>query len=349
MAMERPFFWEFDAVPLPIFSLQRASQRNNRKEIDCKGSLPMECVLLGSGGMMPMPHRLLTSLAVRLSGQVYVFDAGEAVQLGLKKARLGIRGLDVVAVSHLHADHCLGLPGLMMLRAQLNDPDPLTILGPPGIARFVSQVQESLCFHCDYPVHIREWSEERGEVAYQDQQVRIYWQPLKHRCLCLGYRLEELERPGRFSPDRARALKVPRGPLWGMLQKGEWVHLDSGEKICPEQVLGPPRCGRSVAYVVDTRPCKGIYQLCRDANLAFVEGMFLPEHSEHADAKGHLTVLDAARISRRAGAGRAILVHISPRYGEADLPLLETAARENFAQAEMGRDLGIYVVSLPED
>ena len=309
----------------------------------------MECILLGSGGMMPMPYRLLTSLAVRLNGQVYVFDAGEAVQLGLKKARLGIRGLDVVAVSHLHADHCLGLPGLMMLRAQLNDPDPLTILGPPGIARFVSQVQESLGFYCGYPVHFREWSEDQGEVAYQDQQVRIYWQPLKHSCFCLGYRLEELERPGKFSPDRARALKVPRGPLWGMLQKGEWIHLDSGEKISPEQVLGPPRRGRSVAYVVDTRPCKGIYRLCQDVDIAFVEGMFLPEHSEHADAKGHLTVVDAARISRRAGAGRAILVHISPRYGEEDLPLLEAAARERFAQAEVGRDLEIYPVPLPED
>ena len=134
-----------------------------------------------------------------------------------------------------------------------------------------------------------------------------------------------------------------------MLQKGEWIQLDSGEKISPEQVLGAPRRGRSVAYVVDTRPCKGVYRLCQDVDIAFVEGMFLPEHSEHADAKGHLTVVDAARISRRAGAGRAILVHISPRYGEEDLPLLEAAAKETFVDAEVGRDLEIYPVPLPED
>jgi ribonuclease Z len=299
--------------------------------------------------MMPMPYRLLTSLAVRLNGQVYVFDAGEAVQLGLKKAGLGLRGLDVVAVSHLHADHCLGLPGLMMLRSRMDDPGPLTILGPPGIARFVSQVRESLGFYCGYPVHFREWSAEQCEVAYQDQQVRIDWQPLKHSCFCLGYRLEELQRPGKFSPERAGLLKVPRGPQWGMLQKGERIRLESGEEISPEQVLGPPRRGRSVAYVVDTQPCKGIYRLCHDVDIAFVEGMFLPEHGEHAVAKGHLTLVDAARISRRAGAQRAILVHLSPRYGEEDLPLLEAAAREKFAHAEVGRDLEIYSVPLPED
>src|SRR5512139_3944331 len=100
----------------------------------------MECVLLGSGGMMPMPYRFLTSLAVRHQGQLYLFDAGEGCQINMKKAKVGIKSLRLLALSHLHADHCLGLPGLLMLRAQVTDPGPLTILGPPGIERFVSQL-----------------------------------------------------------------------------------------------------------------------------------------------------------------------------------------------------------------
>src|SRR5512143_957278 len=106
----------------------------------------MECVLLGSGGMMPMPARFLTSLAVRLQGQLYLFDAGEGCQINLKKSKLGIKSLRVVAVSHLHGDHCLGLPGLLMMRAQVEEASPHTILGPPGIERFIRQIRESLDF-----------------------------------------------------------------------------------------------------------------------------------------------------------------------------------------------------------
>src|SRR3990172_10263360 len=104
----------------------------------------MDCILLGSGGMMPMPYRSLTSLVVRHRGNLYLFDAGEGCQINLKKAKLGIKSLRVVAVTHLHGDHCLGVPGLLMFRAQVPDPDPLTILGPPGIERFLTQLREAL-------------------------------------------------------------------------------------------------------------------------------------------------------------------------------------------------------------
>ena len=127
----------------------------------------MECILLGSGGMMPMPYRLLTSLAVRLNGEIYLFDAGEGTQLGLKKTKIGIRRLNVLAVSHLHADHCLGIPGIMMLRAQIQDPEPLTIIGPPGLKRFIRQTHENLGFFLNFPVEFIEWSAEIGEAAYQ--------------------------------------------------------------------------------------------------------------------------------------------------------------------------------------
>jgi ribonuclease Z len=160
----------------------------------------MECILLGSGGMMPMPYRLLTSLAVRVDGQIYLFDAGEGTQLGLKKTKIGVRGLGVLAVSHLHADHCLGIPGIMMLRSQMQDPDPLTILGPPGIKKFIQHAHENLEFFLNYQITFLEWSSESDEIAYQNDQVRIIWHPLEHSRFCLGYRLEELDRPGKFKP-----------------------------------------------------------------------------------------------------------------------------------------------------
>ncbi len=309
----------------------------------------MECILLGSGGMMPMPYRLLTSLAVRLNGKIYLFDAGEGTQLGLKKTKIGIRGLNVLAVSHLHADHCLGIPGIMMLRAQIQDPEPLSIIGPPGIKRFVQQAHENLGFFLSFPVNFLEWSEEIGEVAYQDDQVRIVWHPLEHSRFCLGYRLEESERPGKFKPHLAAALDIPKGALWGKLQQAQTVTLEDGREIKPEQVLGERRKGRHVAYVVDTRPAKGVYRLCNDADIAFMEGMFLPENADHADAKGHLTVTDAARIASRAGVHRAVLVHISPRYDSDELHLLAAAAKSRFPRAEIGEDCKVYKVPFPED
>jgi ribonuclease Z len=309
----------------------------------------MECVLLGSGGMMPMPGRFLTSVAVRLQGQLYLFDAGEGCQINLKKTKLGIKPLRVMAVSHLHGDHCLGVPGLLMMRAQVPDAGPLTILGPPGIERFIRQVHGSLAFFLDYPLSFLEWNEGHSEVAYEDDLVRILWGPLKHTTLCLGYRLEEHSRPGKFKTEAAKALGIPYGPLWGKLQRGETITLDQGSKISPSQVLGPPRPGRKICYAVDTRPNKFLYRLCHDADLAFLDGMFLPEHHEEAEAKGHMTADDAARVAARAEVQRAVLVHISPRYTDEDMGRFLEAAKGRFENAEIGADLQQFTIPYREE
>jgi ribonuclease Z len=231
-----------------------------------------------------------------------------------------------------------------MMRAQVPDPAPLTIAGPPGIGRFVSQLHELLGFFLNFPIHFMEWHETAPEVAFQDEEVRILWAPLKHTTFCLGYRLEEHPRPGKFSPAAAQALGVPAGPLWGKLQNGEVVTLADGTSISPDQVLGAPRPGRRVCYAVDTQPNKALYRLCQDADLAFLDGMFLPEHRQEAEAKGHMTADDAARVAARAGVRRAILVHISPRYREEDLEVLAAAATGRFKAAEIGRDLQTYEI-----
>jgi ribonuclease Z len=294
--------------------------------------------------MMPMPYRFLTSLAVRHQGQLYLFDAGEGCQINLKKAKLGIKSLRLVAVSHLHADHCLGLPGLLMLRAQVTDPGPLTILGPPGIARFVSQLRELLGFFVNYPINFVEWYEVGPEVAYEDELVRIRWRPLEHSTLCLGYRFEEHPRPGKFRPEAAQALGVPEGPLWGRLQRGERVMLENGITIMPDQVAGPVRPGRHICYVVDTRPNRSLDKLCEGVDAAFLEGMFLPEDHEEAEEKMHMTVVEAAQVTANAAARLAVLVHISPRYVEEDLEKLTSAAAQKFGAVKIGRDMDRYSI-----
>ena len=309
----------------------------------------MECMLLGSGGMMPMPGRFLTSVAVKLQGQIYIFDAGEGSQINLRKVKLGIKSLRVLAISHLHGDHCLGVPGLIMMRAQVQEAGSLTILGPPGTERFIRQLHESLAFFLNYPLSFVEWNEGSSEVAYEDDLVRILWGPLKHTTLCLGYRLEEHPRPGKFKKEAAIALGIPYGPLWGRLQRGETVTLDQGNQISPNLVLGPPRPGRKICYAVDTQPNQTLYRLCQDVDLAFLDGMFLPKHHEEARAKGHMTADDAARVAARSGVRHAVLVHISPRYTEDDMGEFADAAKGRFENAEIGADLQQFTIPYREE
>jgi len=213
-----------------------------------------------------------------------------------------------------------------------------------GIKEFVSQVQRTLDFFINYPLRFLEWDEQAPETAYEDEQVRILWAPLKHTTPCVGYRMEEYPRPGKFSVRAARALGVPEGPLWGKLQKGEPVEVEGGRIIHPEEVLGPGRPGASLCYAVDTAVTKSLYGLCREVDLAFMDGMFHPSEQEEAARKAHMTVEDAARIAGRAGAKRAVLVHTSPRYREEDINGLAQAARRRFEGAEIGRDLTRYAI-----
>jgi ribonuclease Z len=309
----------------------------------------MECVVLGAGGMMPMPARLTTSVLVRREGRALMFDAGEGIQLALKRGALGIANLDAVAISHLHADHVLGLPGVMMFRNQCEAAGPLTIVGPPGIERFVRHTLEDLRYRIDYGLEFVEWSEGAGPAAWDWHGSRLIWEPLEHSVFCLGWRVEEAVRPGRFFPERASAAGVPSGPLWGRLQAGEDVVLDDGRTVRPSDVLGPPRRGRVVAFATDTRPCAGLERVVAGADLAFVEGMFALEHAADAAEKKHMTAAAAAEVAARAGAHRLVLVHISPRYDtRGDEERLRDEARVRFPGAEVGRGLASYAVPLPD-
>jgi ribonuclease Z len=308
----------------------------------------VECFVLGTGGMMPMPRRRLTSVAVRTGGWVYLLDCGEGTQVPYKEKHLGQRALRIVAVTHLHADHCLGLPGMLMLRAQMPDPGPLQLVGPPGLRRFVEHVRADLAMFINYEIRVREWSRAAPSVAYEDELVRLCWYPLEHSVLCLGYRLEEHERPGRFDAAAADRLGVPFGPLRGQLQAGQAVTTPQGRAVDPADVLGPPRRGRALAFVTDTTLAPTLAPLLSDVDVAFVEGMFLEEHADEATAKKHLTATQAARAAAQAHAARLVLVHISPRYEKRDLERMAAEATVCHPRSEVAREGQVIALALPD-
>lgn len=308
----------------------------------------MDCFVLGTGGMMPMPYRFLTSLAVRMAGSIYLFDCGEGTQIPYKKSHLGLRSLRVIAISHLHADHVLGLPGLLMLRGQMPDPEKLIIVGPPGLARFVRNVRKDLAMHIQYPIEIREYDLNNPSIeAYQDENLRLTWHPLEHSVFCVGYRIEEHERPGKFDLQAAHELGIPAGPLFGKLQQGQAVILPSGETIAPEQVVGEKRRGRRVAYITDTQITAKMQPILKEADLAFIETMFLEEHVEDAAAKKHMTAGQAAQAAAQAGVAKLRVFHFSPRYEGRDIRRFTEEASLFHDNAKAAREGEEIAVPLP--
>ena len=301
----------------------------------------IECVLLGSGGMMPMPSRFLVSLAVRIGGQTLLFDCGEGTQIPIKISKIGIKPIRNIFISHLHADHVTGLPGLLMMLNQAGPEGTVRVFGPRGIAAYVRAQRRTLAFEMDFPLEVVEL-QDTGGVALSEERFEVTYRRVRHRTRCLGYAVVERPRPGRFSVEDARRLGVPEGPGWGSLQRGEELKLDDGRVIRPDMVLGAARPGRKVVFITDTQPCGAVVELAREADLLFIEGMFAQELSEDANQKGHQTALQAARQARQAGAKRAVLIHFSPRYSDEELGQLVGEARSEFSPVEAGADLSRY-------
>jgi len=318
----------------------------------------MRCLLVGSGGMTPQPDRFLNVVLVQLEERGYLFDCGEGTQIAMKRWHAGFRHIALLAVTHLHGDHVLGIPGFLMARANAGAVEPLTVTGPPGIRRFVEDVTADVGFVPPYELAFVEIDPDepaapagtvRGQPreVFRDEHARLEATPLEHAVACLGYRLVEHERPGKFHPERARRLGLPEGPLWRRLQDGEAVDV-GGRSIAPGEVLGPPRPGRVCAMITDTLPCPGAYRLLEGAHIAFLEGMFLESDRDAVEGRTHLTIGKAARMAAAQGVGRTVLTHLSPRYRDEDLPMLEREAREGNPSAEIGRDGTWYAVPLPD-
>lgn len=297
----------------------------------------IEVFILGTGGMMPLPGRGLTSVLVRREGDLFLFDCGEATQIAFRRLNLRWKKISHIFISHTHADHVTGLPGMLSLSSQVERSEPLHVYGPPRVRAYVEQSLRVLDIYINYEIVIHETFDSGPLVTGDGFQVHAY--RLRHSKPCLGYTLVEDDRPGVFFPERAEALGVPRGPLWGRLQGGAAVTLDDGRVVEPAQVMGARRRGRKFAFVTDTSMVSGLDSFVADADLMICEGMFAQDLRESARDKKHLTARQAGALARKARVGRMGLIHYSPRYTERDLKQLLREARAEFSGAFLTRDL----------
>ena len=297
----------------------------------------LEAFVLGCGGMMPLPGRHLTSVLLRREGTLFLFDCGEGTQVSLRRLNLRWKKISVIFVSHTHADHVTGLPGILMLSSQVDREDPLYIIGPPKIKSYVEASRNVLDMYINYRIIVQEIEAPGVVYAEEDFAVRAF--PLNHSKPCYGYCLEERARPGVFFPEKARGLGVPEGPLWAKLQTGENVVLPDGKTVEPSGVLGPPRSGRKFSYVTDTLYLESIAREVSGSDLLICEGMFSDELEQSAGEKKHLTARQAATIAREAGKVKKLgLIHYSPRYTERELKTLLSDARSVFPESFLTRD-----------
>jgi ribonuclease Z len=297
----------------------------------------LEVFVLGTGGMMPLPGRGLTSVLVRREGELFLFDCGEGTQIGLRRLNLRWKKITSIFISHTHADHVTGLPGILMLSSQVDRDDPLYIYGPPKIREFVDAMRRTLDMYINYEIVVREI--EGGVPVVRAEEYSICSHSLVHTKPCLAYSLVEKMRPGIFFPEKALARGVPRGPLWSKLQGGGEVSLPDGSVVKPSQVMGDERKGRKFCFATDTVAAPGLVEFARKSDLFICEGMFAEELAETAAEKKHLTAAQAARIAREGGVKKLGLIHYSPRYSERELKTLLGEAREIFPESFLTRDL----------
>ena len=289
----------------------------------------LELFVLGCGGMMPLPGRHLTSVMLRREGELFMFDCGEATQISLKRLNLKWKKISVILISHTHADHITGLPGILMLSAQVDRDDPLYIIGPPRIAEYVEESRRILDMYINYEIIVKEINEPGIVYEYDDFYINSF--RLNHTKPCYGYSFIERKRPGQFYPDKALELGVPKGRQWSTLQTGNNVVLENGEIITPAMVTGEKREGRKMSFVTDTSYVSTIAENVKNSDIFICEGMFTNDLAESAAQKKHLTAKQAAQIANEAGGiDRMGLIHYSPRYNDRDLKKLLEEAVTNY-------------------
>ena len=302
----------------------------------------LEAFVLGCGGMMPLPYRHLTSVLLRREGDLFLFDGGEGTQVSLRRLNLKWKKINAIFVSHTHADHVTGIPGILMLSAQVDRDEPLYIYGPPKIAEYIETSRKVLDMYINYPIIVKEIT--APCVVHEGDGFYIRAFPLQHTKTCVGYTLEELQRPGEFNPEKARALNVPVGPLWSKLQSGESVLSADGKTVTPEQVMGAPRSGRKVSYVTDTLYLQSIAKEVQGSDLLFCEGMFDSELEQTAAEKKHMTAAQAATIARDAKVKQMAMIHYSPRYTDKELKVLLDEAQKIFPETVLSKDRMVFDV-----
>jgi ribonuclease Z len=262
----------------------------------------LDVALVGTGGMMPLPWRWLSSVLLRYGSHLVLFDCGEGTQISLRSLGWGFKDIDLILISHVHGDHVTGLPGLLLTLGNAERTEPVQIVGPAGSAAIVRSLL-AVAPHLPFEVRYRELA--AGEGVSLDE-LSITSAAADHHVPCLAYRID-LPRGRRFMPEQARALGVPLED-WKRLQRGEAV-----DSVQPDAVLGPPRRGLSIGLVTDTRPTDTLVRLVTDVDLLIGEGMYgSDEDQPRAVERKHMTFGEVATLAKQAQAKQLVLTHFSP-------------------------------------
>lgn len=289
---------------------------------------------LGTSASRPTVERNVSGLAIQRGGETMLFDCGEGTQRQMM--RFGVSfSLSDIFFTHVHADHFLGVIGLMRTMALQGRTEPMNLYGP---LRSEKLIMEAIMIGSDkqhFPVSFTELKP--GEPLVRDGYSILPYKADHAGATALGYALIEEPRLGRFNPNLAREFGIPEGPLWGKIHKGEPVTLESGKVITPEMLVGPTRTGRKIVFTGDCRPCPATVEVAKDADLLIHEATFTEDEGERAVDTGHSTARDAATIAKKAGVTQLVLTHISSRYSR-DAHELSREARAVFRNTVIAKD-----------
>ena len=291
----------------------------------------LDVCLLGSGGMMPLPYRWLTSLMTRFNGSSLLIDCGEGTQIAIKEKGWSFKPIDVICFTHYHGDHISGLPGLLLTMGNADRKEPLTLIGPKGLERVVSALRV-IAPELPFPIIYKEI--EGAEQTFELNGYRLKAFRVNHNVLCYGYTME-IDRAGKFDVERAKEQEIPQ-KYWKHLQKGETIETENGILFL-FMVRGPPRKGLKLTYTTDTRPTNSIRENAKDSDLFICEGMYgEKEKAAKAVEYKHMTFYEAAHLAKDAQVKEMWLTHYSPSLTRPEEYMDEV--RRIFPEAKAGKD-----------
>ena len=291
----------------------------------------LDVCLLGTGGMMPLPYRWLTSLMLRYNGSSLLIDCGEGTQIAIREKGWSFRPIDIICITHFHGDHISGLPGILLAMSNSDRTEPLTMIGPKGLERVVKALRV-IAPELPFEIKFIELTEPQQQICLHGYVIDAF--KVNHRVTCYGYSIS-IERAGMFEVDKAKQNDVPMR-FWSRLQKGETIESD-GRVYFPELVLGPARKGLKVTYTTDTRPTDSIVRNAKDSDLFICEGMYGEKGDVNNAVKyKHMTFEEAGRLAKQAGVKELWLTHYSPSLTRPEEYLDEV--RKIFPRAVAGKD-----------
>ena len=303
--------------------------------------MDLDVVFLGTAGSMPTAQRAPAAVLARRGGDKLLFDCAEGTQRQLLRSSVGLLELEEIFITHFHADHVLGLPGMLKTFALRGRELPLRVYGPRGLVNLLVSLKR-VVGRLTYELYLLEL--EPGDVL-ERADYRLATFEVAHGVSAVGWSLIEATRPGRFDVDEAEALGVPNGPERGRLQRGEPVTLTDGRTITPDQVVGEPRPGRKLVLTGDTAPADSIVEAAWGADVLITEATFSEEERDRAAETKHQTATQAADMARRANVGLLALTHLSNRYFG---PEIADEARAIFPETVVPRDFDVVAVPLAE-